>query len=296
MSSAFCYLLNNTAMKNFVVNLKKDVDKKIRQIESEDNSMLKKALNASHILGEAFDKLKEFIVSYQFKGEEEEIAFFKEIKPKMFCHLIYYRKVYNIELDRPAASIELQKSYLSNQLEYIDRYLSRRLDFLRYYRTGATYLDALYFLRGQSDNEQYLETFYYELDPEFSTNRDLTVAKILANDMLSAYLMSELEILEYKSAKHTGGSFPATKLTWQATKTDLYELLYALDSKNVFGNVPLTQLADYIQSVFNIELDSNMSRTFCDMKIRNNKTPFLDGLKEVLLERMNTINNKRSKK
>jgi len=33
-------------------------------------------------------------------------------------------------------------------------------------------------------------------------------------------------------------------------------------------------------------LDRNMSRTFGDMRIRNQQTPFLDSLKEALLRRM----------
>ena len=289
MTDTLSHALNRTAMTDFVLKLKQEVDRKITKIESEENSMQNKASLASQVLGEAFDQLKGFIVTYQFKDDAEEITFFKEIKPNICYRLIYYRKMYNIELNRPVASIEVQKRYFNNELENINIYTNRRLDFLRYYRSGATHLDSRYFLRGQTDNEQYLETFYYELDPEFSTNRDLTVAKILANDMLSAYLMSELEILEHKSSKYTGGAFPATRLTWQATKTELYELLYALDSKNVFGNVPLTQLADYIQNVFNISLNHNISRSFGDMKIRNNQTPFLDNLKQALLKRMNTL-------
>ncbi|KAB6384729.1 RteC protein, partial [Bacteroides xylanisolvens] len=41
-------------------------------------------------------------------------------------------------------------------------------------------------------------------------------------------------------------------------------------------------------------LDMNLSRTFCDMKIRNNPTPWLDKAKEALLKRMQTW--KRNKK
>ena len=65
-------------------------------------------------------------------------------------------------------------------------------------------------------------------------------------------------------------------------------------SKGGFGNVPLTQLASYISNAFNVHLDMNLSRTFCDMKIRNNPTPWLDKAKEALLKRMQTW--KRNKK
>ena len=82
--------------------------------------------------------------------------------------------------------------------------------------------------------------------------------------------------------------------TWQDSKTDLTELIYLLDSKGCFGNVPLTQLASYISNAFNVHLDMNLSRTFCDMKIRNNPTPWLEKAKEALLKRMQTW--KRNKK
>ena len=41
-------------------------------------------------------------------------------------------------------------------------------------------------------------------------------------------------------------------------------------------------------NVFNIQLDTNLSRTFCDMKLRNNPTPWIDKAKQALLQRMRT--------
>lgn len=79
-------------MINFVEKLQKEIRQKIQKIEAEDKNILKKSLDASHVLGNAFDRLKEFIIEYQFQDEDEEILFFKEVKPKIFCHLIYYRK------------------------------------------------------------------------------------------------------------------------------------------------------------------------------------------------------------
>ena len=150
-----------------------------------------------------------------------------------------------------------------------------------------THLDSLYYLRNRTETALYLESFHYERDPTFSTNADFKVAKLLANDMLSVYLKEELEALEYEK-KVSDDPLPAVRLTWQDSKTDLTELIYLLDSKRCFGNVPLTQLAAYIASVFNIRLDANLSRTFCDMKLRNNPTPWLDKAKQALLQRMQT--------
>jgi len=273
-------------MKVFIDKLEKEIEARLQVVETMEADMLKKALEASHILGNAFDRLKEFILSSEFRDAEEEIHFFKNVKPKLCSRLIYYRKVYNIEMNRPVGSQEVQRTYLHKELEEIQDYINKRLDFVRYYRFGSTHLDSLYFLRGRVDTEQYLETFYYELDPNFSTNCDFKVAKIMANDMLSAYLMQEIELLNDNVMKFGTFNFPATKKTWKGTKTELQEQIYAWDSASSFGDVPLTQLYDYIQNVFNIELDGNLSRAFGDLKIRNVPTPFLDKLKNALLKRM----------
>ncbi|MCG6189974.1 RteC domain-containing protein [Maribellus maritimus] len=273
-------------MVKYVTKLRKEMDDAIDRIESSDSNILKKSLEASHVLAEAFDQLKTFFLSYKFMDEEEEINFFKEIKPKICYRLIYYRKLYNIEMNRPVAGTCRQKEYLCGELDSINKYTNKRLDFIRYYRSGATHLDSLYFLRGKMDNEQYLETFYYELDPNFSTNCDFIVAKILANDILQAYLMQELSLLDNKLYLPISHSFPKIKLTWQGTKTELMEQLYSWDSDSTFGDVPLTQLSDYVQNVFNVRLDKNLSRAFSEMKTRNIPAPFLDKLKAALLRRM----------
>lgn len=272
-------------MIQFTANLKKEIDAKLEEIESSEISAITKSLKASRMLADAFNRLKTFILSYTFNDEEEEIMFFKEIKPKLCYRLIYYRKVYNIEMNRPAG-VEKQKEYLCEKLDEINKYNSKRLDFIRYYRSGSTHLDSLYFVRGKTDPEQYLETFYYELDSKFSTNCDFKVAKILANDLLSAYLMHEIELLNDNKMSTYPLGFPTTKKTWKGSKAELQEQIYSWDSAGMFGDVPLTQLFDYIQNVFNIELDSNISRTFSDLKIRNTPTPFLDKLKDALLRRM----------
>lgn len=273
-------------MKGFADKLEKEIDNRLKAIEKSNLNVLKKSLEASLVLGDAFQRLREFISTYTFKNEAEEIEFFKTIKPRLYHRLIYYRKVYNIEMNRPVG-VESQKAYLIDEIKAINRYNNKHSDFVRYYRSGMTHLDSLYYLRNRNDTALYLESFHYERDPKFSTNADFKVAKLLANELLSAYLKGELEALEYVKTASTD-SLPSVRLTWQDSKTDLTELIYLLDSKRSFGNVPLSQLAAYIANVFNIQLDTNLSRTFCDMKLRNNPTPWIDKAKQALLQRMRT--------
>ncbi len=121
----------------FIEKLNSEVLRSIERIESRDTDVLKKSLEASRVLGEAFDRLKQYIIGYRFQNDDEEIKFFKEIKPRLFCRLIYYRKLYNIEMNRPVGSIEAQREYLDAHVRAINAYTQKRLDFIRYFRSGA---------------------------------------------------------------------------------------------------------------------------------------------------------------
>ncbi len=269
-------------MITFVQNLKHDLDEKLHPILSGSSDILKKSYDASLVYADAFKRLKDFICVYTFRDDAEEINFFKEVKPRLCFGLIYWRKIYNIEMNRPEG-VESQRAYLVDEIKAINRYNSKRSDFVRYYRSGLTHLDSIYYLRGHTDAALYLESFYYERDAMFSTNCDFKVARLMANELLMEYLNNELDALENHWLSQ---SLPRVRITWTAQKTDLYELIFACDSRKVFGNVPMTQLVEYLQTVFNIELDKNISRCFSDMRIRNTQTPFLDSLKKTLIERM----------
>ena len=178
-------------MKVFAFSLEKEAEKRIKKIEDSDLNVLKKSLEASLVLGDAFQQLRDFITNYTFKSEAEEIEFFKVIKPRLYHRLIYYRKVYNIEMNRPVG-VESQKAYLIDEIKAINRYNTKRSDFVRYYRSGLTHLDSLYYLRGGIDTALYLESFHYERDPMFSTNADFKVARIMANELLLTYSNQQL--------------------------------------------------------------------------------------------------------
>ena len=83
------------------------------------------------------------------------------------------------------------------------------------------------------------------------------------------------------------------RLTWQDSKTGLCEIIFAWQAKGSFGNIPMTRLAAHIQQVFNIDLGSNLSRTFGEMRLRNDPTPYLDSMTDALLRKMKRTKIKR---
>lgn len=171
-------------MKDKIKNIAEKLEHQIRMHELDLNDRIKDIPQIILLLEQGFSELKEIVSFYKFKSEMDEIFFFKIIKPKFFSKLIYYRKVYNIEMMRPNGQDCVLKNYFINELNQLENFYNKNIDFYKYYRSGSTHLDKYFFLRGKQDIQMTMETFYFERDPNFSTICDFKVAKIVANEML----------------------------------------------------------------------------------------------------------------
>lgn len=273
-------------LTDFFKALQKETAAKIRQTESAEKDVLRRAYSCALILADANASLKNFIINYRFENEEEEIWFFKHAKPSLISQYIYHCQVYNIEMDRPVGGVAVQRDYLDRELENLQDYIDRRPEFYSYYRLGSTHNDACYFTRDKFVlGLQYLEPTMSEREPRYSTNCDYKLAKILANEQLEILLKSQLDELE-RPHEEKG------QLPWNTKKAFLIELLYALDSFRAFGRIPLKRVVAAVQKLMGIDL-GNYSSEFARMRERNDPTPFLDMLKEALLRRMKRYDDKK---
>lgn len=168
--------------------------------------------NAINIIITSIEKLKIIFEKEKIKSQEQEIDFFKNVKPKFTSKLIYYNAIFKIETKKPHGGERIVKKYLNNELDKLKRYFDNNLDFYKYYRTGSNYLDHKYFTRGKFDIKLSLDSFYFEVDHTFSTSHDFKVAKIMAHDLIQVYLEDKLLMIENREAKDK--SQVKTKLDW----------------------------------------------------------------------------------
>jgi hypothetical protein len=143
-------------------------------------------------LEEGYRELKDIISGYKFPIISDEICFFKETKPLLVSKLIFLQKIYQLKLNRPVSNEATLKLYLEKEYEQINKFFSSNHDFIQYYRSGKTSLDQHYFVRDNQEMALSLEYSYLERDLKFSTLSDFKVAKLLANEMYTAYLNCEL--------------------------------------------------------------------------------------------------------
>lgn len=255
------------------------------QIEFLEAEFVDEILRAEEIVGviiRTIETLKKLVVKYKFKNRNEEIHFFKEIKPQFTSKLYYYNTILRIETQKPVGGKEVLKKFYQSELDKIKTFFDDNLDFYRYFRFRNTFLDEKYFIRGNFDYKTKLENFFIELDPKFSTSHDNKVALIMAYDLLLIYI--DKRIIELDVEDNRTAIQPKSKINWTGSKASLIELLYAVYKSNYFsgGNIEFSEVISEFESFLKIDL-GNYYKTINDIKNRkNSRTKFLQFLNDNL--------------
>lgn len=265
-----------------------NLNEQLNFIDLEIDDQIKKCEQAITIILKSINELKKLTAKNNFKSKSEEIMFFKEIKPLFASKFIYFNRVYKIEMKKPNGGNRILKKYYNNELLKLKAFFDNELEFYQYFRSGSTYLDYKYFLRGEFDIKLALDSYYFESDMSFATSHDFKVATILANDLIELYIENQLIMLENKENTEKSQRKPNVKMTWTGSKVALVELMYALHTEGVFNNgaADLKEIAEYFEHIFDIDL-GQYRRAFLEIRARkSDKTKFLTTLNEGLLKRM----------
>lgn len=282
-------------MKIKINSIIEEYKKVIISIDSEnlkDFSVVEKGIKISR---KYLQELRIIVRNDEFSHKNDEIIFFKEQKPFIYARLKFYAKLYEFLLNKPAGSIQQQRDYIDNEIQRLQKHNQRNLDFIKYYRENATHFDKFYFVRGKDNISLASDTSHFYTDAEFSTSHDNMIAKIMAYDLLINHYQQELKNLRNiekgsKSNQATNLNSSEKYLKWTASKTDLIELIYALQTSGAIedGMEPIKVLASAFEKIFNTNL-GNFYRTYLEIKERkNDRTKFLDKMKITLLNKMNT--------
>ena len=264
------------------------LNEQLNFIDLEIDDQIKKCEQAIKIILKSINELKKVATKNNFKSQSEEILFFKEVKPLFTSKLIFFNRVYKIEMKKPNGGNKILKKYYNNELLKLKAFFDNELEFYQYYRSGSTYLDYKYFLRGEVDIKLALDSYYFESDMSFATSHDFKVATILANDLIELYLENQLLMLENNENSEKSQRKPNVKLTWTGSKVALIELIYALHTEGVFNNgaADLKDIAEYFEHTFEIDL-GQYRRVFLEIRARkNDRTKFLTTLNDSLQKRM----------
>lgn len=270
-------------MKTFTDTLYKEMLETLKEAFLDSSSLLCKAERSYRIAETLILKLRDFIAEYAFQDKQEEIHFFKKVKPQFQKEVIYWSEIIQIEVNRPLPGSVEDKRYPKILLQGIEQYLTRNRWLYTYYRLGSTHEDELLFLREKAYGP-FLPDGNIDADPIFSTTASSTLARILAMEEIAQWLNSQKADKGRLQPEEDG-----RKLTWTGSKAQLIELVYALESYGIFNNgkTNVKEVMEYFQLCFNVDKVSNYYGYFQTMRIRKkDRTPFLNGLVEHTIRRM----------
>ncbi len=281
-------------MRHLLHKIVSDIQKQERKVSVEASGFMDEAYGMTIYLKELLGDIKEDIINEGFKTIEDEILFFKQIKPIVLGKLIYYNKVFRIETACPASNGNIHENYFAMHLRELKKEYTEHVcnsDFYRYYRSGRTDRDEQYFTLGKINCYDGLNSFVFEIDTKFSTYFDYKVAKIIANELVYNYLTTKLSpeqnpdvLLQQEETKD---------FFWTQTKNALIELIYALYACDAIshGKIGIRKISMVFQILFRVSLN-DIHNSFHRMKTRaGSRTLFLDQLKYGLEEYMDREDN-----
>ncbi|MET0570459.1 MAG: RteC domain-containing protein [Pedobacter agri] len=234
-----------------------------------------------------------------FGSEQEEIDFFKLVKPGIRCWLLYAADRFAIDLACPVGVKSKQMDYFLNELDYVQRSLDRFPLHYAYFRQEMSELDRVYFLRGSHGD---VPTCQLSDDPEFSTPCDYLWAKFIAGNQVIEYLVGKIGALDnVLEVKNDDAAVVVTKpvvvsLRWTGEKVHLIELCYALFFSGQIDNGKLGVMEFFAKVGAFFEIDMGIpKRGFEDLKSRKrlSRTHFLEVLQKGLEEKFDAADEYR---
>jgi hypothetical protein len=264
-------------LEQFSLELKIRANAEVERITEEQSDILARTSQLTVVIENCIHELKQFVIKYKFTSTDEEIEFFRKIKPDFAGLLRYYKKVFQIQLFEVHNSPEVRLKYFRSQLRRLEVSMKKNAEYYQYILSNLNHMDEKYFTRGEALPNTAV------IDDRFSTPHEIQLSKILCNERIRIYLTKAIQNIEKPTSSSTN-----SPLTWTGSKTDLIELIYALQSAGVFNkkDADVKQIATHFESVFNVSL-GNYYRVFQEIRLRKTgQVNFINQLKDVLVERI----------
>jgi RteC protein len=262
----------------------------LANIEKEWTNPVQRAARSADWARTVIRALEELLVGHTFDNGREEALFYKQFRPGFYMQLLYFDRVYQIELGWPTGDRSLQRAFLQREIVRLTEFFSDHLFVRKYLRSGATYLDEQLFFRPPASPAAAWHLYNEVSDPAVPSNIGEVVAQLRAGEMLEEYLLSALAELE-------PGTFEKgfrRQLTWTDSKAGLIELAYGLHALGAVndGKAELNEIVEALEWIFQVRL-RNYPRTFQEILARKTGyTNFLDRVREKLLLRIQQIEDR----
>jgi len=268
--------------KNFIDSLYSSLAKQLKNLRSTAQAYPDRLA----LIADSLAKLKIHILENGFSSEEQEIEFFKHIKPRFYLLYIYEVEFYNLISNVPVGTDDMIKDYYLSELSFIKRFFKQHSFLYEYFSRDEVALDNVYFLRSTLElfiPEVAVKSAFGVLD-DFSTNQDYNFSKFMALEKLQEYIIERIRLIFVKPEVVFSEEDikQHKKLRWTDEKIKLVELAYGIYLSGSINNGK-TEIADvvlWLEKSLNIDLGVPY-RKFISIGRRKNisYTKYVDAMK-----------------
>jgi len=144
------------------------------------------------IITKTWAGIQQEVDNYLFGDQQEEITFYKVIKPRFTALMDYFTLLYKSVLFQPE-DLPGKKDYWDHELEICNNFLLKHQSFCSYYEQGNTTMDDIYFV--QQNNQQPLVFGANENKGQTITSYSYLLARVLSTKKYHRYIMEKIDFL-----------------------------------------------------------------------------------------------------
>jgi len=189
-------------VKNFYAKIIGDLEKELKKVDLTNHDAIIKAEKSITLIDAGLKELRKFVTTNPFNSKQDEIDFFKKMKPEIVSKLIYFVSIYDIESKRPKGGTKEQTIYFETEIKKLQDYYNENNTFYQYYKREETYSDKQYFLRKNKTIRIHMDCFGSYMDDDFAANLDTTYAKFRGYKLAIQYFKNEIEKLSENPNEH----------------------------------------------------------------------------------------------
>jgi RteC protein len=117
-----------------------------------------------------------------FSSVDEEIDFYKHVKPLFVSEIRYHNMLYHAALFKPPSELVETKEFWAREKQRLEKFIRENKDFYDYYKSGSTECDEKWFRKKEEKDEDIKAQQY-----------DLLASTLIALERYAEHIKTEIE-------------------------------------------------------------------------------------------------------
>jgi len=178
-------------MKKEVKHLYNNMLKDFEQVNELERGEYQKNESSFWIANDYWGKLKLIVKERGFKDEDDEMDFFRNVKPR-FTSYIEYIMLVSQALRVVPVEEKNQISFWKEEGNRLKKFYNDNISFVIYYNRKSHYDDSIFFLRKNNATQNIRPISAHDSDAEYFTSHDHLISAYLAYNMYAKYARKKL--------------------------------------------------------------------------------------------------------